>query len=112
MCSTTSSKTMRFNYTASSMGTRQKLLMRIAVLGGAAVGLGVEWLSRPSADRHLYLAAFTAAWLAMGVVTMLSGLVWWERESGTHWHGMPARILGALMSLAAVVMYFGVSSLR
>jgi hypothetical protein len=94
------------------MGTRQNLVIRIAVLGGGAAGLGAEWLSRPSADRHLYLAAFTAAWLAMGVVTILTGQVSWERESGTHWYGMPARILGVLMSLTAVVMYFGISSLR
>ena len=88
--------------------------MRMAVMGGAAaLGIGAEWLSRPQTDRHLYLAAFTAAWLAMGVVTIATGEVWWEARSEpvTEWYGMPARIVGALMSLAAVVMYFGIAGL-
>jgi hypothetical protein len=73
--------------------------MLIAMVAGAAVGAGAEWLFRPEGDRHLYLAGFTAAWLAMGVITILTGDMWWEARSApvTHADGMPARVMGALM---------------
>ena len=96
------------------MAMPRNFVTPIALLVGAAVGIGAEWLWRPEADRHLFLAAFTAAWLAMGAVTIVTGEVSWEARSepAKHWYGMPARALGAIMSVAAVVMYLGISSFR
>ena len=86
----------------------------VALLIGAAVGLGAEWLWRPEADRRLFLAAFTASWLAMGMVAIITGEVLLDARSepSKHWNGMPARVLGVIMSLAAVVMYLGASRFR
>jgi hypothetical protein len=89
------------------MATRN-LVTQIATLIGAVVGLAAEWLFRLPADRRLYVAAFTAAWLAMGVVAIVTGELSLEprKEPSKEWHGMPVRILGVIMSLAAVTMYF------
>lgn len=96
------------------MARRHNLTTQVAVLVGAVVGLGAEWLFRPPADRKLFLAAYTAAWLAMSMVAIVTGEVSLgpRSEPVKEWHGMPVRILGVIMSLAAVAMYSWFSSVR
>jgi hypothetical protein len=96
------------------MARRHNLITQVAVLIGAIAGLGAEWLFRPPADRRLFLAAYTAAWLAMGMAAIVTGEVSLNRRSEPvkEWHGLPVRILGVIMSLAAVAMYSWFSSAR
>ena len=84
------------------------LVAQGVVLIGAVVSAAAEWLLRPVDTRQMVLAAFSGAWLAMGLQAILQGRLALRGRHGsaTTWLGASARSYGALMSVAAVVWYF------
>lgn len=96
------------------MANRNTFMMHAMVVAGAIVGLGLEWLFRPQPDRHLYVAAFAGAWLAMGAAAIVTGdlSVAGDGISSTFRSGSGARVMGMIMIVAALSFYFLIAYVR
>ena len=96
------------------MANRNTLVMRALAIVGAIAGIALEWLGRPQPDRHLFLAAFAGAWVAMGVAAIATGdlSVAGQSVSSQLRYGTGARVLGVIMILTAVSFYFVIARVQ